>query len=651
MNILDLPADVTLYIFSFLSPIELAGAVRQTCTIWHSLSYDNSLWKEIDFKKYELHHKFSSSTFREFLRGISDSVQRLDLRYTNLDDEAYYHEDIYCRNLQELYLFGCDITGECVIRLLKKYPRLKAVSLTLKSTRTFSDILKQLHNLDCLRLEVYNTGIEEYSVDMLEEFGALFRIRKNMESLSFAHCDFPSSLYNEILANSSDLRELNIQFCGQIRRDMFEISPMQTLNQLHKLKLTDTKFDDNVLTAFSDRAPNLSFVSIGGCGSFVTDTGISYLAEHSICLTTLIISRSRYDDSSITNVGLEVVAEFCHKLRHLEVNYCSEVSDRGVMAIARGCPEIEEFQVAGCTALSDTAVQCLVENCPKLRTLNLKECVQLTSLSVNAAITNLKHLRYLNLETCHRITDLNLQKTVQSCVKENRTVRQDVATLLVSSSNDRTDNTDDGVTSMNGDIGTCTLTEKMPDENDNRKLDDTIRINLDDHSHLFSLYLAFCSKISVKCIRQIASYCLDLREITLQGCSYLSDSCIGTLLKCCKFLRKLNISGGSVNQTSRLTDKCLRLISEHGENLMRLGIGKNHNITVNGLFLVITGCPKIRQVSATAGERTNITVSGLKTVAAGLETKLIRIEKFGETRVDIFVYANKGCQNEKSWRV
>ena len=653
MNILDLPVDITLKIFSFLSPVGLAGTVRHVCTNWHNLSYDNSLWKVIDLKKYGLHHKFNSSTFREFLRGICESVQRLDLRYSNLDDEAYFHEDIFCRNLQELCLFGCDISGDCVIRLLEKYPSLKTVSLTLKSTKTFSDILKQLQKLDCLRLEIYNTSIEEYSVDMVEEFGLLFRQNKHMDCLSFTHCDFPLSLYNEILLNRSDLRELNIKFCGQIRSDIFEMTTKHSLSQLQKLELNNTKFDDSVLIAFSERAPKLKYVSIGGCGSFVTDTGISYLAEHSTRLTTLIISRNRYDNSSVTNVSLEIVAEFCHKLRHLEVNYCSEVSDSGVIAIARGCPELDEFQVAGCTALSDTAVQCLVEHCSKLRKLNLRECVQLTSLSVNAVITNLKHLKDLDLETCHRITDLNLYKRYEA---NGISADKQEAASLAGSGNDKMENiyTDDddrvdkidNDISLNSGISKSAPTENIDEENDKTDMDATLWKNLDDHSHLFSLHLGFCSKISVNCIRQIASYCLDLRDLNLQGCSHISDSSIETLMKCCKFLRKLNIAGGSVNQTSRLTDRCLRFISENGEYLLRLVICKNHNITVSGLFLVITGCPKIRQVSASAGERTNVTVAGLKTKVAGLESKLIRIEKCGDARAEIFVYTNKGCKKE-----
>ena len=656
MLILDLPVDVTLKIFSFLSPVVLAGTVRHVCTCWHNLSYDSSLWKVIDLKKYGLHCKFNSSTFREFLRGVCDSVQRLDLRHTNLDDEAYYHEDIFCINLQELRLFGCDISNECVVRLLEKYQNLKSVSLTLKSTKTFSEILKQLQKLDCLRLEIYNTSIEDYSVNMLEEFSSLFRQHNHREHISFTHCDFPSSLYNEILANSADLRELIIQFCGQMRSDIFEMTTKHSLHQLQKLELTNTKFDDSVLIAFSERAPKLSYVSIGGCGSYVTDTGISYLAEHSTRLTTLIISRSRYDSSSVTNVSLEVVADFCHKLRHLEVNYCSEVSDKGVIAIARGCPELEEFQVAGCTALSDTANLCLVEHCPKLRKLNLKECVQLTAVSVNAIITNLKHLRELDLETCHRITDLNLH---QRCFKgkEMPTGNQRTASpeesaeekieAIFNDDNGTAYRTGDSI-SMNGDISKGAPFENINIVYDTIEIDDSIRINLDGHSHISSLYLGFCSKISVSCIRQVASYCLDLRELNLQGCSYINDSSIGTLMKCCKFLRKLNIAGGSVNQTSRLTDKCLEFISEHGENLSRLVVCKNHNITVSGLFLVITGCPKIRHVSASAGERTNVTVAGLTTKVAGLESKLIRIETCGDTRTEIFVYTNKGCKKEQT---
>ena len=631
MNILNLPQDVTLHIFSFLSPTDLAGGVRISCKTWSNLSYDRSLWKNINLSKFDLHKKFSTSTFLDFLNGIRDYVHSLDLGKANLDSEGYMHENIICSNLKEINLFGSDISGECIVTLLQKYKTLSSVSMSLRSTKTFLGIVKQLCELDNLEsLSVHSCSIEEHLQDLLNEFCEIFK-KHNMKALSFVHCDLPNDVYREIIQHNPFLCELNIVLCGQIYKNIFEVST--GLKQLRKVNLADTKCDDSVLISLSNRSPYLRYLSISSCGSFVTDTGISYLAEHCPFITTLIISRSRYDKSSITNAGLEAIADCCKHLCVLVVNYCSEISDVGVIAVAQGCAELQDFEIAGCTALSDAAILCLVEKCPRLQKLKLTECVQLTSLSINAVISELRHLKYLNLETCHRIADINLIKkkvssdvsvgnpvetTIDPCetVKAFRIIQEPVAGLQniefeMSSPDDKSDN---GIE----------------------------RGQLDLHSHIFNLYLGFCSKISNSCIREVSCFCPDLRGLTLQGCTFLTDSAVEVLVKSCRALTKLDISGGSVNQTSKLTDRSLLFIADNCETMMHLVICKNPNITTNGLFEVIMRCPKLRVVSVSVGDRTNVGIPSLTTSCSRIESKLIRIERFGGARVDIHVYLNKG---------
>ena len=638
-NILTIPSDVILHIFSFLSPLDIAGGVRRTCKVWYGLSYDKSLWKVIDLNKFELNKKFSSATFLDFLRGISECVQRLDFQRTNFDSEAYLHKDIYCPNLHELNVFGGEIFGDCVVSLLQKYKNLTSVTLTLNSTKTFSDIVKHLGMLENLKkLTLHKCNIDEYSEDMLDELRALYKNLKHLEAVSFVFCDLPVNLYEDIIQNNPNLHELNLILCSELYQDRHEFNiRVDALPQLKKLTLANTNCDDGVLKSFSDKARNLRYVSLSAPQSFITDTGIIYMAERCKLLTTLIISRSRYDKSSVTNVGLETVGKFCPFLRQLVVNHCSEISDMGVTAIARGCTRMEEFEIAGCTALSDTAVLCLVSSCSRLRKLNLNECVQLTCLSINAVIARLKHLRCLSLETCHRLANLDLLSGV-------RTQGNHVGTISGAEPRQNMDlvgtvDKDDQLMTAKGDIS-GTVTSHLTAISDG-KLDLEYE-NTESHSHLFRLYLGFCSKISINCIRQIANACPDLREITLQGCSYLNDSSIGVLVRSCRYLKKLNISGGSVNQTSRLTDKSLHYIAIECKNLKQLVICKNHNITIQGILGVISDCPSISLVSVSAGERTNVTTAGLISAVSGIESKLVRIEKFLDTRVDIFVYVNKG---------
>ena len=652
MNILHLPQDVTLQIFSFLSPKDLINSVRRSCKIWNALSYDRSLWKYISLSSIGWHNTFSTSTFLEFLGGICNCVCSLDLGRVNLDSEGYLHENIFCSNLRDLNLFGSDISGDCIIALLEKYKNLHSVSLSLgiASTRMFIGIVKQLSLLEKLEsLTVHNCNIDEHSSDLLSEFCQIFK-RQSMKNISFIHCDLPDDVYRDILQSNTDLSELNMMLCSPMCCSIFD--NCSSLKRLWKLNLTDTKCDDSVLISVSNKSPYLRYVSITSCGSFVTDTGISHMAERCTLITTLIISRSRYDKSSITNVGLAAIADSCKHLRTLVVNYCSEISDSGVLVIARGCRNLQEFEIAGCTALSDRAILCLVENCLGLRKLKLTECVQLTSLSINAVIANLKHLKYLNLETCHRIANLNLVKNIveAKCYLKDPTDSTSSAPFTSEENSKLTGGlrfisrnesptasyVDYNAREING-TGEKSDNDPMTISRSKSGIERQLKL----HSHLFNLYLGFCSKISDNCLREIAYFCPDLRGLTLQGCTSLTDMAVEELVKSCPALTRLNISGGSVNQTSKLTDRSLHAIANECQNISHLVVCKNPNITIDGLCEVIKRCPKLRLASVSIGDRTNIGISTLTASFSQLESKLTRIEKFGSNRVDIHVYLNR----------
>ena len=659
MNILNLPTDVLLHVFSFLPPLDLAGGVRGACKTWNLLSYDRSLWKNINLYKFGLHDKFSASSFISFLSGICGHVQTLDLGRSTLDSDGYLHEDIHCSNLQEINLFGSAITEECTVELLNKYKHLTSLdlSLNIKSTRLFSAVLEQLSGLENLKsLTVHNCSIDEHSQDRLDKLLLVYKTHNCMESLSFVHCDLPCNLYLKIIQIHPNLCEISFILCGQLHRGVFQQAA--ALKQLKKLNLADTKCDDSVLTSVSGKAPYLEYVCLSACGSFITDTGISYMAERCIYITTLIVSRTRYDNSSVTNVGLESVAYFCKNLHKLIINYCSGISDTGVIAISNGCKNLEVFEIAGCTALSDAAVLCLVKNCPRLSRIKLTECVQITSLSINVVVTKLKHLKYLNLETCHRLSNLcfrmvksenipcgaKREKKINKLNEAGPDADSDLHDNLgkhVIGDSTRVKSTEDGDIQPEMTIDKCTYVSERDCE-----LTNLIRGQREFHSHMFNLYLGFCSNISVTCIHHVASFCPDLRELTLQGCSFITDDSVHVLVKSCKALSKLNISGGSVNQTSRLTDKTLHFIAEECENLLHLVICKNHNITAKGVFDVICQCPNISLVSVSIGDRTNISIPTLKTTFSGIQSKLVKLEKFGETRVDIYVYVNKGVERK-----
>ena len=618
MDILALPQDTVLHVFSFLSPIDLARGVRRTCKSWNNLSYDRSLWKHVKLYKYGLHNKFSSSSFIEFLRGISDRIQSLDLERTSFHSDGYLHSDFYCSDLKEINLFGCEISLDTIQGLLGKYKDIESVSLSLniRSSSGFLAFVQQLSEMQKLKkLKIHNCCVGEKFLqgDAAKlRLHQLFKAHSNLVSLSFVQCKLPADLYKLAIENNSEIRELSFVMCGEIQADILRISAGAGFHKLETLNLAGTRCDDNVLKAVAEKAPRLEHVYMNACGSLITDNGISSLAERCRYITTLVISRTRFDKCTLTNAALESIAGSCKLLKQLIVNYCFGIGDLCLAALATGCKQLEDLEIAGCDGLSDYGLQRLVEKCPRLKKLNLSECEQITSKSVNDAVIKLRQLRFLNLENCYCLRDLKFRTT--EIFKDTGGAHGD--TVIGSKVEDKHENTG--------------LEIKQPFASEEM------------HSHMFVLCIGYCSKISVECLRQISSFCPDIRELTLQECSNIADLSIELLAKSCKSLSKLNVSGGFGNYSTKLTDRSLHSIATWCQNLEHLVILQNPNITINGINGVVVECPRIGLVSVSTGNRVHI--PGLKLAFSKVESKLIKLESMGKaSRVDIYVYANKSA--------
>lgn len=49
MNILDLPEEVVLHIFSHFSAHDLGNNIAKVCTVWREYAYTYHLWKHLDY--------------------------------------------------------------------------------------------------------------------------------------------------------------------------------------------------------------------------------------------------------------------------------------------------------------------------------------------------------------------------------------------------------------------------------------------------------------------------------------------------------------------------------------------------------------------------------------------------------------------------
>ena len=105
------------------------------------------------------------------------------------------------------------------------------------------------------------------------------------------------------------------------------------------------------------------------------------------------------------DIGVCYISENCPNLSHLEVNYCSGVSDKSLIALGQNSKELLHLNLAGCGKITDYGIEFLSKGCWKLKHLDLSACFRITDNSVISIANYLKRLEELFIRNCDSVTD------------------------------------------------------------------------------------------------------------------------------------------------------------------------------------------------------------------------------------------------------
>jgi hypothetical protein len=119
--------------------------------------------------------------------------------------------------------------------------------------------------------------------------------------------------------------------------------------------------------------------------------------------------------SDITDTGLEVVAQNYQMLNLLNIGWCENITDTGVQAIVRKCLMLQSLSVEGCDNITNTGLEAIAQNCRMITLLNLGCCQKITYTGVQAIVRKCLMLQSLNVEGCDNITDSEVQAIEHNC--------------------------------------------------------------------------------------------------------------------------------------------------------------------------------------------------------------------------------------------
>lgn len=629
MLITELPLDIQLEIFKYLSLDELVQDVRNTCQLWCQLTYESVFWKNLVLS----HFSFMFSKDVQYLKLLSQlkhCVEILIIDFPRFSLKVLEHPGIVCPNLKEIHIRGdlgtsVTIFLESLEVLSKKYPDLKGFCITgnmvkflswhedsrkEEETSVLNKLFPNLQNLTVdATAEVTDTGV----------LASLLAGHDKLKSVSIRFCEIHNRTLERLLSSMPQIEKLDL--AKSIRRDFSYDMDIETydinLPNLKALNLAgcvvSDKFVQNLLFDFG----HLVTLDLS-CSKNVTNVSLECVAQRCPGLKHLFLDflEAEDDTKNLTDAGLERVVENCHNLITVNLNECKELTDRSINAVAHNCPLLQELCIHGILSVTDAAIIAIAEKCQYLKILDVSFCLKLTGLSVSLVLTSCQHLKQLKADSCFWVADLNLvdlglRKGFDfKCTEECGPQFDDDISDQVYSDND------------------IVLEIKKS-------------CMQQDHSHVQEMSLGFCSKVTNACMIQISTYCKDLIHLDIKACPKITDAGIKSLIQGCKMLNHLNISGGSISQRSRLTDHSLNAIAEYGHSLKTLEVFKNSNISSDGVMNIAKHCKCICKISVSQGAGFRCDKRSIFMASQDIKEKSIRVEVNITSELDVFVHRNR----------
>ncbi|XP_053374589.1 uncharacterized protein LOC123530764 [Mercenaria mercenaria] len=527
--------------------------------------------------------------------------------------------------LKHITLKRCILSVAAVTKILTEYSQL--ITLDLLGCTCVFDELNNALNLEDLKVE-------------------------KLRTLNLSETDVVDGLLQKIARKAAKLEHLNIAKCPRITNAAIE----------HV-----AKFCTNLRILII----NVDVINHSEGQFDVTGAGIERIAENCHHLTVLKINNC----PEVGDNGVASIVKACHQLVELEVAGCLSLQDETVLSLVKNCLRIRRLNLGNCPQLTGRSISSVLKHCKNLRYLNIESCHRVADLELIESKTHeiLGDSDYeVKVEevNCELIGKKHKVETAPEILEnDNFSKLEDVKTKVADEKNgmvgavpgtlETEDTCTDTVEKQQAESAEyiseefeCSDNELRTDENAVKPFADLSQATetkfthdnvpsvqflrfLEKHSHVSVLNLSFCSKVTNNCIKQIAQHCPDLRELDIQACYMVTNAGVRELIQHCKFLQTLNISGGSVSQTSRLTDDCLEDIIRYG-NLKKLMIVKNYNITADGVFKVVQNCEEIQSLTVEVSRRSNISKEMLIELSGDVKDKTICLQFRGDVEILVF---------------
>ncbi|XP_062606866.1 uncharacterized protein LOC134268626 [Saccostrea cucullata] len=462
-GISDLPDELLVIIFSFLSFYDIVKNVKAVCTHWRDLGDRKCFWNTRGLLKWVKEAK-DEQGYIQRVRVIARHIN--ELKYSDINGEEpdeylasniekfylkrfcdpspfqskhimdmyeeyngpllFLREDILCPNLKAIYTVDTNLSPTCFRKLLEKYPH---VTIIFWARSLFSELCSYLPPIRPLPKLVKLTVVEDQNTDDFPRFedSNIVWNRQNrdvelqdlvsehpeLESLNASVRRTSGRTINTIFEKCQNLRILKISACKTHGTD--ELDLKSSLPMLEELSLDSFDRDTNEmknLFVAACSSKKLKKLTLLDCEN-ITEEIYEYIGKNCPLLNKFAAAERKFDDRDLTfildhwentflnNKALEYLS-ICRNLQELSIRYSDEsaVTDEGIIALSRGCVQLKKVDFEGCLGITDYGIMELSRHCHGLCFVNLCHCRHVTGFGFSCLVMNCLRIQEVQMYSC-----------------------------------------------------------------------------------------------------------------------------------------------------------------------------------------------------------------------------------------------------------
>ncbi len=245
---------------------------------------------------------------------------------------------------------------------------------------------------------LYSLNLNGCKVLPYDVFARLDSTLHCLEELDLGRTFLSDASIYKILLNCPNLKRLYLGMCRNISLEFFSSIDFK-INNLEVLDLRWTRVSSATVIQILEKCPNLKRLNLQWCKNITKDVFESLNLYNGVYpLEYLNLGWDRVSDASVCNI-----LHKCPNLKKLNLEWCKTLTKNLFSRLMNKSNSLKKI-ILRSTRVSDASLQTLMNYCPELKQVNLSECPNITADILDSL--ELGHLKYLDVSETRITTDV-----------------------------------------------------------------------------------------------------------------------------------------------------------------------------------------------------------------------------------------------------